>query len=420
MINEIIKMVKERFNDELKNADVEKFERIFKSSELISEMEEEVKLMMEENISVLIDCNEKEIKSFINEDKLSYDKDLLNKAIFTLDTTIQTAKKFECWMKENDFVFQEMNDKLCKVILLLNNERDWDDFRDFCSFYWEDFENVCKEHCVSIEPTRFSSSRFRLTPDKNDDKFEELSDIYNNNSPYPSYKDYFIGCIVDEKIYPKELPFYEPLEPTKDNKYYSFIEKLLDILLNCKPEYILKTAKEIYTSIKSYNYETKSDIEEFLSNLTINKFLSDIIITYEKIDEKNLEEWKEIFNDVFKVTEYFNSFKDNQVELFSDFRKDKIEEATQNIEDIDGKDNFIINIDDCNILIKSSEVKLVLDALKKYIGKKDASIKDVRDCLNDLSQNYNIDYKFLTSITFNKDDMKNVFDSYRPEMFKIF
>lgn len=430
-MKELLEMLISKFCEDMTDEEREEFSSSFQKSSVYKDIQEEVKDMVKEYIDVLLDSHSDEIENLIKNRKFSYDEELLEVAIETLETTLSAANKMEDFFKENQSIFFVKDDKLHDVVGELSTSRDNEDFQSFCQSAWDDWSSFYKEKDVELRPVGRSQSRFTIAPDSyrksTQERYNEMVDIRDGDSQFPTIADFFISWVVDDYN-----PFLSdtntmsmPVIPEGRDVYKGYVNAILKLLKEFKqPEEIWTFAYNFYKTrcLTEDNGYNRAEAEAILNDMRINEFLQDIIDTYYYVDEEHLEQWKDDFKDLLEVNSYYYTFKDHQVENFKFFQStlNSDGEGELSLMDNEGIDWFFIS---CwatarTILVKNCQYKAVslLQELKENVmSKKNTTIEDIINFLKEKK----VDYMLLPEVHFNNNDMNEEFQGYRTENFFI-
>lgn len=268
---------------------------------------------------------------------------------------LEKLKKLENNIKNNisyietkfSEIFHYYDAKLHKVSLSIADDYEAGLFNDFCLFEWNDFiDFVNKQNCfLEREARGISSSQFCIIPNYYEDLFESIMFNYDYDTKIDS---------VLFTIQVKKIDNIGKADIFESNDFYF--------------SYIMKAMKE----------ENENEIEFSMEDL-------DKTIEFYTVEN---EFFDEIFNNVLKCVKYLKDFKNNQIEIWEDYKQfvqNGLDEEIEK-EKFVYTENYMFSIGDTNIFIKNKPTKnlyeirhLVYDLVKNS--------SDINEILNKLKEN---------------------------------
>lgn len=278
-------------------------------------------------------------------------------------TAIDCLEKFKTYNEEafkyliENYIekgyFSAYNDKLYDVFYILNGTtRDENDFQEFCENSWYLFQETLEKYgCETEQIGRTSSFYIR---DKNFEKF----------TPY--YLEFYGENIT-----------LNSFEKNKESFYNDSLNELLLLSLLDEENIIEETFYEDSNILLLDNIEKiKSGDYPHEENEIINKYLNEITFICNsiiKIDYKN--KFDTDLYDLKQTVDWLKTFKENQVDLFNEF-KEFIDESYEEQHEEEKNTEFLDTI----ILVKKDNMNHYLH----FIGNENISVYDFRKRINEL------------------------------------
>ena len=179
------------------------------------------------------------------------------------------------------------NNKLYDVAGMVDDDAEWDDFNDFCTYHWNEFKDAYDQ--VDFKQYARTSS-FYIRPDDERlvNNISEIMDLYDDKE-------------TDKKFIFDVIGIYDY---SVDDYYNTFDEFIDDI-------------DDIDQITKKQNY-TKDEFEQDFTDIHKNRDLNKIFESLESIDLA-IKEIKETYNLIKPATDALELFKKKSVPLWREY-----------------------------------------------------------------------------------------------------